>query len=186
MNTYILNNPKLIANLRPIDHIYGIKRITWDDEQMLKDFYSDPKRYARKIPKRMNSPEWVGLSVIDTTNGNIAYIAWVITKSIKYFEEFGVKLKNGQFLLKDGFCHPEYRHQGLHTRMEQERINYCIKNGAHEIFVQIHDSNKGGINSVLNNGYKLYQQNYVIQWPVFHVYRSLKGFLRNPFKKVVK
>ncbi len=36
-------------------------------------------------------------------------------------------MKKNQFMVRHGFCALEYRHQGLHTRMEQERINYCIQ-----------------------------------------------------------
>ena len=134
----------------------------------------------------MNAPEWHGLAVFDTLTGDIAYIAWVIDRSIPYFDEFGIKMKQGQFLLKDGFCKPDYRHQGLHTRMEQERINWSIRHGASEIFIQIHNSNPKGIKSVIDNGYVFYKQNRVISWPLFEVYRELFSFIKNPFKKVIK
>lgn len=186
VNTYLLKKTSLFEPLSSISDKYYIKEIGWDDEEKLKKIYSLTSTYESKIPRRLNASEWVGLAVIDKTNGDIAYLAWVIKRSIKYFEEFGIYLKPYQFLLKDGYCVPEYRHQGLHTRMEQERINYCIENGASEIFIQIHDSNKKGHQSVIDNGYMLYQKNYIIQWPIFNVYRSFKGFLRNPFRKVVK
>jgi hypothetical protein len=134
----------------------------------------------------MNSSEWTGLAIFDGTNGDIAYIGWVVTNAIEYLNEFGIRLNENQFLLKDGYCVPKYRHRGLHTRMEQERINYCIRNGANEIFIQIHNSNKKGINSVINNGYKLYQKNLILNIPKFGIYRELYAALKNPFKKVVK
>jgi len=134
----------------------------------------------------MNAPEWHGLGAFDTTTGDIAYIAWVIDGSIPYFEEFGIKMKKGQFLLKDGYCVPEYRHQGLHSRMEQERINYCVRQGATEVFIQIYNSNPKGIRSVLDNGYVLHSSKRLIQWPVFGISRALVPFLTNPSKKIIK
>ncbi|HPI68631.1 MAG TPA: hypothetical protein PL003_05355 [Bacteroidales bacterium] len=188
VNTYILKNPELITNLPPIDKKFQIKQVTWADEMELKKafHFQGPDAYRSKVPARLRSGDWTGLAIFDNCNGRIAYIAWIIIRSIRYFEEFGVHLKPRQFLLKDGFCVPEYRHQGLHTRMEQERINYCVRNNADTIFIQILNSNKKGIDSVINNGYVLYNQRKIIQWSLFGVYRELWSFLRSPFRKIVK
>lgn len=188
VNTYILKDAGLIYSLHPISSNFLIKQIGWADEEQLKVAHSfrGPNAYKNKIPDRLNSPEWIGLAVVDGSNGRIAYIAWVIVKNIRYIEEFGLPLTSGQFLLKDGFCVPEYRHKGLHTRMEQERINYCIRNGAKEILIQINDANTKGKKSVTDNGYILLKQNYLIQWPVFNVFRELSSFFKNPFLKVIK
>lgn len=188
LNTYLLNHPQFINNLCSISEKYLIRTIGWNDEQKIRKAHSfrGPGAFSKRIPDRLNSSEWVGLAVFDKNNGDIAYMAWIIINSIRYFEEFGVHLQAGQFLLKDGFCVPEYRHQGLHTRMEQERINYCVRNGATEIYIQIHNNNEKGKDSVIKNGYKLFHQRYIIQWPAFNIYRDLKAFLKNPFVKVVK
>lgn len=188
VNTYVQHRTESVKELLPIDTKFVIREVTWEDKSKLikAHSYRGPKAYKNRIPDRMNSTEWKGLAVINTNNGDIAYLAWIIVGSIKYFEEFGVFLKPGQFLLKDGFCVPEYRHRGLHTRMEQERINFCVKDGNCDIFIQIHDDNEKGKESVLINNYKLFRQNYVILWPIFNVYRELHSFLKNPFRKVVK
>lgn len=187
-NTYILSNPSAFEELRKIDENYIIREVTNSDKEKLKKAHKSRGKtaYENKVIPRLKSPAWTGLAVFDKTTSDVAYIAWIIHQSIPYFEEFGVHLENNQFLLKDGYCVPEHRHQGLHTRMEQERINYCVKHGANQVFIQIEDKNKKGINSVIGNGYKLYSQDYVIQWPMFKVFRSFRGFLRNPFRKVVK
>ena len=163
LNTYILNNPKSFVNKHPIDNKYRIREVTSADICHLKTAYNKrgPRSYNR-IPDRLSAPEWHGLAVFDSNTGGIAYIAWIIDNSIPFFEEFGITLRKDQFLLKDGFCVPEYRHQGLHTRMEQERINYCVNNGAKDIFIQIHDSNKKGIQSVTENGYIFFKQNLIL------------------------
>mgnify|MGYP001279913785 CR=1 FL=1 len=188
VNTYILTKPKLICNPQRIESKYSINEISQTDkEQLIKVYrYRGSNSYSEQILPRLLSNDWIGLAVFDNANGNIAYIAWIIIRSIRYFEEFGVHLKPRQFLLKDGFCVPEYRHQGLHTRMEQERINYCVRNNADTIFIQILNSNKKGIDSVINNGYVLYNQRKIIQWSLFGVYRELWSFLRSPFRKIVK
>jgi hypothetical protein len=139
MNTYRLEAP-VLKGLIPIDPGFEIREISErDDEKLIKAYYyQGRKAYINKVPSRMNSGAWKGLAIFDKATGDIAYIAWIVIKSIRYLEEFGVRLEKNQYLLKDGFCVPEYRHKGLHTRMECERINYCVNNGAKKIFIQIH------------------------------------------------
>lgn len=188
VNTYLLKKNQRIEPLFAINEKYSIRTVSWDDLERIKQFesYRNLRKFPLKIPPRLQAGVWIGMAIIDSENDQIAYLSWVVKESIPYFEEFGIRMSSNQFLLKDGFCIPPYRHQGLHTRMEQERINFCIANGANEMFIQIHNSNKGGIKSVTENGYKLYQQNIVIQWPIFNVYRSLRAFLKFPFRRIVK
>lgn len=187
LNTYSAKCIKPIAHLSPIDKKYIIRVVGLSDIEQLKKANQGRGRSAfkRKVLRRIHNPAWKGLAVFDKTTGDIAYIAWVITQNIDYINEFGIHLKPNQFLLKDGYCVPEYRHQGLHTRMEQERINYSIRNGATELFIQIDDNNEKGKKSVLENGYQLYQQNKVLSLSIFSIYRELKSFFKYPFKKVI-
>ena len=87
--------------------------------------------------------------------------------------------------MRHGYCHPQHRHQGLHTRMEQERINYCINNGANEIYIQIGSKNIKGHESVTNNGFQFIKKNYTIRIPALSVYRDFFSFLKSPFKRVI-
>lgn len=187
VNTYLNKTPNPIVILTPIGPNFEIRPLEMSDVDELRvaNSYRGNNSFDHKILPRLKSKEWLGLAVFDTSNGSIAYTSWIIKQTIPYFEEFGVKLKANQFLLKDGFCVPHYRHQGLHTRMEQERINFSLKNGASELFIQIHDSNKKGIASVEGNGFKLFKKNYVLSWPIFYMFRNLKAALINPFKRVI-
>jgi hypothetical protein len=187
VNTYKLNNP-VLKDLISIDPKFEIRNISWNDTEKIKQayFYQGSKAYENKIPARLNSGSWLGLSVFDKTNGDIAYIAWIIIKHIRYIEEFGVFLGENQYLLKDGFCVPHYRHQKLHTRMELERINFCVRKGAKVIYIQIRDDNPKGIKSVLDNGYVFFKRNRIISWPMFNINRELYSTLKNPFVKIIK
>ncbi|ALO15770.1 hypothetical protein L21SP5_02137 [Salinivirga cyanobacteriivorans] len=188
VNTYLKSGLNKELPLPEIDTRYEVREVGVKDIPALKEAHLTRGRniYELKVPPRLKSPDWVGLSVFDKRNGRIAYIAWVVTNSIPYIEEFGLKLKSNQFLVKDGYCVPEYRHQGLHTRMEIERLNYCFRNDATEVFIQIHDANKGGVKSVLGNGYTFYQSDLVIAIGGLNIYRPIFAFLKNPFKKIVK
>jgi len=86
VNTYLLSNPGLIENLHLINKKYRIKTVSWQDEEKLKKahLFRGPDSYKSKIPARLNSEEWTGLAIFDKTNGDIAYLAWIINKSLEY------------------------------------------------------------------------------------------------------
>lgn len=90
-----------------------------------------------------------------------------------------------QFMVRHGYCSPKYRHQGLHTRMDQERINYCILHGATEIFVHIATKNVVGISTLINNGFKFYQKNLIFRIPKWGIYREFFFAIKTPFKKMI-
>ena len=183
-NTYILKRSTPITELFPIDKKFIIRRLTLDDEFRLIKFYGSPKKYEKVIKPRLEGNSWIGLVVEDSTNANLAYISWVISKNIEYISDFNICMTEKQFFMRHGYCSPEYRHLGLHTRMEQERINFCIKNGANEIFIQIACSNFKGIDSVVSNGFKFMQMNYILRIPAINLYRELYATLKNPFKTI--
>ncbi|PLX05852.1 MAG: hypothetical protein C0594_06705 [Marinilabiliales bacterium] len=188
LNTYALESPQLFTKLSSInDSKYEIREIRSQDSDTLRTAYDSYVKgaFKKKIPRRLKSPDWVGLGVFDLDTGELAYLAWIIVNSIKYFEEFDIYLKKGEFLLKDGLCFPKYRHQGLHTRMEEERINYCVKRGAQKVYIQIQDENVKGKTSVINNGYVLIKKNKVLFFPLFNIYREYKSALKRPFRKVI-
>ena len=153
-NTYLLKRDKPIENISPIDSKFYIRPINLDDEDKLRKFYASHSNYNKIIEPRLKGNSWVGIAVIDSTNKKIAYVSWIIIKNINFLSEFKIILNDTQFFMRHGYCLSEYRHMGLHTRMEQERINYCIKNGAKEIFIQIANNNLKGIESVENNGFR--------------------------------
>jgi len=189
INTIVLENPTLIEDLMPIEENFTIRVVTKDDIDLLKIFHSHKglKSFNHNLIPRLNAPEFIGLAAIDINSNEIAYLSWIIIKSIPYFEEFGINMTQGDYLVKDIFVVPKYRHKGLSTRMEQERINYCVRRGVcKRIYTQPLHNNRKGNEAYVRLGYKLVQTNYLLRWYIFNVFRSLIGFLLNPFKKVLK
>lgn len=180
-NIYILKNAPLIENLSPIDKKFTIRQITKNDTENLKKFYAN---YKHVLP-RLETTAWVGLAAIDSTNGNIAYISWVVKENIQFLIDLNIIMSKNQFMVRHGFCNPKYRHQGLHTRMEEERINWCIRNGATDLWVHIATKNKRGIQTLLDAGYVYLFKKKIIRIPLFGVHRELFSFLKSPFKKVL-
>lgn len=188
INTFFLKNPAMIEDLIKIDVRFVVREIGWSDETMLRNIYSGKNAdsiFKDKIARRLDSPDFAGLAVIDSEAERIVYLSWVILRSIPYFEEFGITLAEGDFLLKDIYVVPEYRHMGISSRMEQERINYCVQLGAKQLFLQPLASNKKGNDVYPKYGYVFLKSNLLIQWPLFNVWRELYSFLKNPFRKVM-
>lgn len=187
LDTFMLKDPSLVKEVKQIDSRYIIREAASADIEALQEAHLQrgPGAFERKVKRRLDAGRWHPLVVIDTTNGKIAYISWVVTGNPECFREFGIELSSGGFLLKDVYCVPRYRKQGLHTRMEHERINYCVNRGATEIYIQLHKSNIKGAQFMKRLGFERVGRTLIIQWSYFLVYRPLGKFLRRPFKRVV-
>jgi len=164
-NVYVLRCDMPILLLSPIDNRFATRIIDNLPEADLEEFkkYSSHRSaeyFEKHMLPRLKHPHWVAVSTFDITKSELAYVAWVVTKNTDFIKAMKINMKSGQFFLKDGFCIPHYRHHGVHQRMMQERINYCINQGAHECFIAIQKANKKGISNVKEFGFKLYQVNY--------------------------
>jgi hypothetical protein len=179
VNIYLLKHKSLIKDLVKIDNKFLIRELNIKDTSSLKQFYPD----ARHILPRLGNPAWVGLAVIDSTNDSIAYVSWVIKANVRFINDFKIEMNRNQFMVIHGYCAPQYRHQGLHTRMEQERLNYCYNNGAKEVYVHIATRNLVGITTLINSGYKLLKKDTVIYIRSLGIYRRLNSFTLNPFRR---
>jgi len=185
VNTYVLKRDLLIKDLHQIDSRYLIKHIGIDDMEKLRKAYSyrSAKYFIRRGMPRLKNPAWVGFAAIDTTNNDIAYIRWIVKENMQFNLEYEIIMKPNHFFLKDDYCVPHYRHQGLHTRIFQEGVNYCINNGANEMFIQVWKSNIKGMDFVLNNGFTFYKKNLLLSISRFGISQELFSFLRRPFTK---
>lgn len=180
LNTYRLRIDREIDLLTSIDDCFYIRGLDINDATYLEQAYSGRSKgyYKRNGLPRLSDSRWLGLAVFDVNTDRIAYVAWIIQKTVSYLEDINLVLGDNQRFVKDGYCVPEYRHRGLHTRMEHERINRCVRDGAKEIFIQIAADNPKGIKSVTENGYEYYQTNKYLVITGLGVYREIKAFCR--------
>lgn len=181
VDIFLLRRNELISDLQPIHEKFIVRQLTINDTEKLKAFYSKSKH----ILPRLKTTAWIGLAVFDTTKDKIAYVSWIIKENIPFINELGINMSEKQFMVRHGVCALEYRHQGLHTRMEQERINWCIKNGANEIFVHIGSKNIKGIGPLKKSGFEFLFKKKIISIPILGVYREINSAIKSPFKKVM-
>jgi O-antigen/teichoic acid export membrane protein/GNAT superfamily N-acetyltransferase len=145
-NFYKLSNPVKINNFRGIDNKYVIKIVSNKDAGLLKE-YSDKNRskghFERNIkPRLKDQKKYIGIAVIDKLKNKLAYLCWIsFDNEIDTGIHYRFKLKNNEAHFFDDDCVPEYRRQGLHQRLMQERINYCINKGIKNIYIALYRNN---------------------------------------------
>lgn len=181
LNTYKLDIIQEMTEMTDIEARFFIRALDMKDATALEEAYQGRSKgyYQRNGLPRLCDPRWLALAVFDAENGKIAYVAWIIQKTVPYLEDIGLFLREDQRFVKDGYCVPDYRHRGLHTRMEHERINRCVRDGAREIFIQIAVDNPKGIKSVTDNGYVYYQTNKYLVITGLGIYREMKAFWKS-------
>ena len=167
-NFYKLSNPVGIKNLRDVDNKYNIKIVSNGDADLLKE-YSDKNRskghFERNIkPRLKDQKKHIGIAVIDKLKNKLAYLCWISFDSkIDTGMHYKFELKNNEAYLFDGDCVPEYRRQGLHQRLMQERINYCINKGIKNMYISIYRNNYKAINNLKKYDFKIYKRIFLIK-----------------------
>jgi len=188
VNTYALKVYADMFELQKIPDKYELVLINKSHIERLKNFYNNygTNVFRKKVPKRLNSSSCRGFAFVERKSGEIVYNTWIHFNFNRYLSEYGIQFEEDFAFWDSGDCLPDHRHQGLHTRMEQELIKYAQQNNYGIFSLQIHESNSKGNDHALAKGYSLIKQSYTVYWPAFGVYRELKSFLMNPFKRIIK
>ena len=167
-NFYKLSDPVRIKNLRDVDNKYTIKIVSNDDVDLLKE-YSDKNRpkgyFERNIKLRLKvQKQYIGIVVIDKLKNKLSYLCWIsFDNEIVTGIHYRLKLKNNEAYFFNDDCVPEYRGQGLHQRVMQERINYCINKGIRNIYIAIYRNNYRAINNLKKFDFKIYKRIFLIK-----------------------
>jgi ribosomal protein S18 acetylase RimI-like enzyme len=167
-NFYKLSNPVKINNFRGIDNKYVIKIVSNGDANLLKE-YSNKNRlkdhFERNIkPKLKDQKKYIGIAVIDKLKNKLSYLCWIsFDNEIDTGMHYRFKLKNSEAYFFDDDCVSEYRTQGLHQKLMQERINYCINKGIKNIYIAIYRNNYKAINNLKKFDFKIYKRIFLIK-----------------------
>ena len=167
-NLYKLSDPVRIKNLRDVDNKYTIKIVSNEDVGLLIE-YSDKNRWKGHFERNINprlkgQKRYIGIAVIDKLKNKLAYLCWIsFDNEIDTGIHYRFKLKNNEAHFFDDDCVPEYRRQGLHQRLMQERINYCINKGIKNIYIAIYRNNYRAINNLKKFDFKIYKRIFLIK-----------------------
>ena len=202
-HVFMIKRNTLINTLHEIDDRFLIRLLenNISDYNKLKKAYSF--RYGNYFERiampRLKDSRWVCLVVENKINRDFAYVSWVVKGNVDFINDLGIKLKHNQFFLRDAYCVPQYRRQGLNTRMDQERINYCVAHGANEILFQIGDKAHADQNIIRKakeynedwneKGEKLelahLKTNYILIIPRFNIHNDIFSFVNSIIKKII-
>ena len=164
---------------RQIDSRFEIRKVSTADYVQLQRF-SERNRsnnhYENHILPRLNQPShFIGLGCFDRQTNELAYLCWIafdtIITILKYYK---YKVSETEGIILDGFTDIDYRRNGLHQRMMQERINtildskYIVAKGVIEL------SNYKAMENAQKNMNFLFT-NYVVTISLFKI-----GFTISP------
>ena len=200
-DTYIITRFNPIGSLNTIDCKFSIQTLSQKDYAMLEKAYSYRSEYyyERKIIPRLSNSNWVCLIAVDTMKKEIAYASWVVKGQVEFLDDSRIYMKPNQFFIRDAFCVPKYRRLGLNTRMDQERINFCVQNGANEIMFQIARKSHKDQNIIKktgkycenlneqgeNKGLIYLKKNYIVMITKFGIHNDLFSLPKILFNKII-
>jgi hypothetical protein len=114
--------------------------------------------YFTICKNRLNNPnEFLCFALIDLTSCDLAYYSWINQSEMYYIKEVNVKMKlklNQSVLFEDDNTIEKYRKKGFHKFMMNKRIEYCINNNIHSIFIAIYLKNIPALRTIKSIGFR--------------------------------
>jgi GNAT superfamily N-acetyltransferase len=125
--------------------------------------------YKKLVSERLQSKdEFAGIGVFDKETGLFVYTCWIRFKSFyesKMRRKIEINENEGFFF--DAYCHPDFRGNGFHGFMLNERIKYCFRAQKSKAFIIIQGFNTPALKLRKKYQYKLVKKYYRIRWELF-------------------
>lgn len=89
-------------------------------------------------------------------NSQLIYSTWISKNTVNFNATFkkSLPLHSHQAVLEDSYCHPKYRGQGLHSKMNLYRMKQIFELNNTEIIAIVLKENKPAIKVQLKSGFK--------------------------------
>ena len=123
-----------------INDCFFMKEIKREDINYLKLVFNyRGEKYKQKVNEYLDKPdEFTGFFINYNNSDLAAYTCWIRKKT--FYEpkiKRNIKLSCNEAFFTDAYCVPEYRGNGLHSYMMNERINYCFNNKISKAYILI-------------------------------------------------
>lgn len=102
------------------------------------------------IKKRFDDPTYKSYGIVE--NGVLIYSAWISLEKFGLPVKSNIKLKPTEGYLEDDFCHPAFRGQGIHSKMNIYRKVKLCEFGKEDCLITILDGNLPAINTQIKSG----------------------------------
>ncbi|MFK5878238.1 MAG: GNAT family N-acetyltransferase [Flavobacteriaceae bacterium] len=129
--------------------------------------YANENRAKNHFEKNLKlrlgkNKRFIGFAAVCQQKNEIAYLCWLDLEMIELNDaKFTMNLNANQAYFFDDHCLPEYRRLGLHKKVFEDRLNYCINHGIQEVLIAIMNDNKRAINNLYKFNFKLIKTIYV-------------------------
>lgn len=142
-----LNHDLLKMQLKDFDLV--VKELTYDDF-LLGDKSVFQGKKLEVIKKRFDDPTYKSYGIVE--NGVLIYSAWISLEKFGLPVKSNIKLKPTEGYLEDDFCHPAFRGQGIHSKMNIYRKVKLCEFGKEDCLITILDGNLPAINTQIKSG----------------------------------
>lgn len=133
------------------DFDLNVKELSYDDF-LLGDKSQFNYKKLQIINNRFEDPTYKAYGVID--NGILIYSAWISLNKLGLPFKSNIKLEDSEGYLEDDFCHPDFRGQGIHSKMNIYRKAKLCEFGKKECIIVVLDGNFPAIQTQIKSGAK--------------------------------
>jgi len=127
----------------------NVKELTYEDFLLgdKNEFFGEK---LTVIKKRFNDPTYKCYGVVE--NDVLIYSAWISLQKLGLPVKSNILLSPNQGYFEDDYCHPSYRGQGIHGKMNNYRLLKLHEFGKTECIIVIINTNIPAIKTQINSG----------------------------------
>lgn len=127
----------------------SVKELTYEDFLLgdKNEFFGEK---LRVIKNRFNDPTYKCYGVV--AKGVLVYSAWISLQKLGLPIRSNIQLLTNEGYFEDDFCHPSYRGQGIHGKMNSYRLSKLYEFGKTECIIVIVSTNTPAIKTQINSG----------------------------------
>jgi ribosomal protein S18 acetylase RimI-like enzyme len=149
-----------IFQLAVLKDNFVIEKTNWNHKDLLVKYANENRsknHFIKNLKFRLDNQErFIGFAAICLQKNKIAYLCWLDLEMLELNDaNFTMELKSNQAYFFDDHCLPEFRRMGLHRKVFEKRLNYCIESRVDEVLITIMNDNKSAINNLYKFSFKL-------------------------------
>lgn len=169
------------SNARKLPKKYQFVIIKESDLQRYDLILKERKKgYEKEVESYMDDKDMYGLAVLDTETNKIVYSCW-IKNSNQYDKALRkhIQLKDDECYFLEANCARNFRGEGLHTYMIQERINFAYNQGKKKAYISMYGFNTPALSVGKHFNYKK------VKSVIYYRTNSISLFFKNIFRKII-
>ena len=150
-------------NLNIQDPNLDIKKLELNDIYTGDQEVFNPKKIDL-VKKRLSSDNSHGYGILD--QGRLIYSTWISTDKIVFKSPVYkiIQISPNQAILEDSYCHPDFRGQGLHSKMNLFRLKKIKEMGFTEAIAIVVKENKPALKTQIKSGFVIKKKLWLVNF----------------------